>query len=988
MNDRDRLISLLKELFRFDKAELDFGIYRIMNQKKDEIKNFIEKDLVQIIDEEMDQLVSKDKELLEEKIEIIKNEAEDLGVNYKESKKYQRVKEELDSLSSSTNVETNIYNDIYRFFKRYYDNGDFLSKRRYSKDEKYAIPYNGEEVHLHWANNDQYYVKTTEEFDNYSFKKNWVTVNFKVVQAEEGKNNNKSDEDQYFLLKDENYFDYDSKNKEVNIYFEYRSLTKKENKRYSNRNTQADIRDKIFDKLENKIKSQTKDIYDLGWLINADKKANPPLKSHLYKYTTKNKSDYFIHKDLKEFLNRELDFFIKNEIMDIDAIGTEDEKSVETYLNKVRVIKSVSKKIIEFLAQIEDFQKKLFEKKKFVIDDEYCLTLDKVPQKIKDEIFEKILNNKTQLKEWEELFEEKVKTKNDLYRNNKLKNLVIDTKHFDEKFKENLISNYENIDKAIEGLMINSENYQGLNLIKSKQKNDIDMIYIDPPYNTSGHSEIMYKNDYKDSSWLTLMENRLNESKHLMKNNCVYVIAIDDFEMVNLSKLADQIFRKHDRYTVIVNHHPQGSGGDNISRTHEYALFLVPRNNDILKGKKIGEEIEERPYMRSGTAENNFRYGRPKSFYAILVDPETYEVVGIENPPEIEEDYKTTETKEGYKRVYPLGGDGSERVWRNTYLTGKELINNNKLISSKNFTIYKIIDHPARRTPLFSNWTDKRYNAGTQGTNMIVNLFNDRVFSYPKSLYTVKDSIESVTYDNKNSFILDYFAGSGTTAHAVLKLNQEDEGNRKYILMEMGHYFKRVTKLRIKKIMYSKEWENGKPINNIGYNHIFKYQKLEQYEDALENIKFESNNLRLINDYDDYLIKYMLDYETKSSVLNIDKFDDPFNYKITVKENKEIINKKVNLIETFNYLIGLKVKTFDVYNQFNRKYKVISGKKDEESILVIWRKTISLDLKDDKDFIENNLNIDDYKKVYINGDNYVEKSLLIEENFKKLMLND
>jgi adenine-specific DNA-methyltransferase len=249
MNDRDRLISLLKELFRFDKAELDFGIYRIMNQRKDEIEKFIDKDLVKTIDQEMDQLINKDKEMLEEKIKKIKDELEEHGVDYKNSKKYQKAKEELDTLSNSTNFDSNIYNDIYRFFKRYYDNGDFLSKRRYSKDEKYAIPYNGEEVHMHWANKDQYYVKTTEEFDNYSFKKKMITVNFKVVQAEEEKNNNKSDEDQYFLLKDENYFDYDNENKELNIYFEYRSLTKKENKKYKTRNTQADIRDKNFEKL-------------------------------------------------------------------------------------------------------------------------------------------------------------------------------------------------------------------------------------------------------------------------------------------------------------------------------------------------------------------------------------------------------------------------------------------------------------------------------------------------------------------------------------------------------------------------------------------------------------------------------------------------------------------------------------------------------------------------------------------------------------------
>jgi adenine-specific DNA-methyltransferase len=880
--------------------------------------------------------------------------------------------------------DTNVYNDIYRFFKRYYDNGDFLSKRRYSKDEKYAIPYNGEEVHLHWANNDQYYVKTTEEFDNYSFKKNWVTVNFKVVQAEEEKNNNKSDEDQYFLLKDRDYFDYDSGNKEVNIYFEYRSLTKKENKRYSNRNTQADIRDKIFDKLENKIKSQTKDIYDLGWLINSDKKANPPLKSHLYKYTTKNKSDYFIHKDLEGFLNRELDFFIKNEIMDIDAIGTEEEKSVETYLNKVRVIKNVSKKIIEFLAQIEDFQKKLFEKKKFVVDDEYCLTLDKVPEKIKEEIFEEILDNSDQIEEWEDLFEEKIRKREDLFEGDSLKNLVIDTKYFNEEFKEKIISNYKNIDTEIGGLMINSENYQGLNLLKEKFKKRVDVIYIDPPYNTDSN-EIIYKNGYKDSSWLSLMRDRLEVSKIFLSANSGLCCAIDRAEQKELGLLMEKIFNNRESHCLPVIHNPRGIQGYNFAYMHEYVYYLIPKGSNIVNEKVIPKNEWKYSNLRNWGGESRRKHGKTL-FYPLYV--KNNKVIGMGEVPE--DNYhpeKANIIKKDYIEVWPIDSNGIERKWRYSPPSLKEYIDDLKVVKNGDDIIN--IHIPKKYSRYRSVWNDKRYDSSVYGKQLLSSIIPNSNFTFPKSLYTVKDNIESlVSADENESIIFDFFAGSGTTAHATLSLEKKHNNKRKYILIEMGEYFKDVTKLRIKKIMFSDTWKNGKPESGDGYSHIFKYQNLEQYEDTLENIKFESNNLRLINDYDDYLIKYMLDYETKSSVLNIDKFDDPFNYKITITENKEKIDKKVNLIETFNYLIGLKVKTFDVYNQFNRKYKVISGKKDDESVLVIWRKTIDLDLKADKDFIENNLNIDDYKKVYINGDNYVEKSLLIEESFKKLMLND
>ncbi|MCK8825263.1 hypothetical protein [Fuchsiella alkaliacetigena] len=288
MTDKEKLKKLLKELFRSDKADLDFGIYRIMNQKREEIEKFIEKDLVNHIDGELSKLEKHDEERLNQELEKVKQEAKELGVDYKETAKYKEIKKKINQLNSSKHIEANIYNEIYRFFKRYYDNGDFLSKRRYSKEEKYAIPYNGEEVYLHWANNDQYYVKTNEEFSNYSFDKNGIKVNFEIKEAQEDKNNNKSDEDRYFVLKEKDYFDYDEEDKVLNIYFEYRSLSKSEEKKYSNRNTQRDIREKTFKKLEKEIKDDTSNLYDLNWLVDDKNKSKSLLETHLYKYTTKN----------------------------------------------------------------------------------------------------------------------------------------------------------------------------------------------------------------------------------------------------------------------------------------------------------------------------------------------------------------------------------------------------------------------------------------------------------------------------------------------------------------------------------------------------------------------------------------------------------------------------------------------------------------------------------------------------------------------------
>lgn len=141
---------------------------------------------------------------------------------------------------------------------------------------------------MHWANYDQYYIKTSEDFNNYSFNKNNITVNF---NAEVDKNNNKSDEDRYFVLKEKDYLNYDDKLKILNIYFEYRNLASKEKKKYKTRNTQADIREYIEKDISNKIKKDSELFQDLSWLLSDNNKVKSILAKHLYKYTIKNKSD-------------------------------------------------------------------------------------------------------------------------------------------------------------------------------------------------------------------------------------------------------------------------------------------------------------------------------------------------------------------------------------------------------------------------------------------------------------------------------------------------------------------------------------------------------------------------------------------------------------------------------------------------------------------------------------------------------------------------
>ncbi|MDR9756018.1 MAG: DNA methyltransferase [Thermoanaerobacterales bacterium] len=184
-------------------------------------------------------------------------------------------------------------------------------------------------------------------------------------------------------------------------------------------------------------------------------------------------------------------------------------------------------------------------------------------------------------------------------------------------------------------------------------------------------------------------------------------------------------------------------------------------------------------------------------------------------------------------------------------------------------------------------------------------------YNHPISVY--QKLIWSVLYKGEG-IVLDYFAGSGTTAHAVINLNREDGGNRKYILVEMGNYFNTVTKPRIKKAIYAKDWKDGKPQDrNTGVSQIFKYIRLESYEDTLNNIELtrtpEQTRQLMIDTklFNEYLISYMLDIESRGSLLNLDIFKEPFDYKMKIAENNETKETNIDMVETFNYLIGLTV---------------------------------------------------------------------------------
>jgi len=992
-----QLKEQLREMFQLDRGDLDFGIYRVMNQKREDVTKFLDEQLLPQVREVLGDYqpagMAGAKDELNKTIASLK----DAGVDPETSPKVQELKQKLSQSVDVGKLENEIYSDLYNFFKRYYSDGDFMSMRRY-KEGVYALPYEGEEVKLHWANHDQYYIKTSENLKNFTFKAaNGQRVRFEVVAGGTETNNNKAQEgkERRFILHDD--APTEMMGDELVIRFEYRPDADKRK--------QDALNQEAIDAL-----SPLAEITSAGLLEPAPtekKKDRTVLEKYLTEYTAKFSFDYFIHKDLGKFLRRELDFYIKNEIFHLDDIENENAPKVESYLGKVKAMRQVAGKIIQFLAQLEDFQKKLWLKKKFVLETHYCVTLDHIiDSDVADSLLPVIAENADQNAEWVKLFAiddldgyAETLSVDFLKANDKL---LVDTKFFDVDFKYAVLSVFDDLDAQTDGLLINSENFQALNLLRGTYKKSIQTVYIDPPYNTV-HSAIIYKNQYKHSSWLSLINNTLPIIQEFWAPNFSFGMAIDDYEYTNLSMLLKSTYPHLDYSLAVVNHHPQGSGG-RLSRTHEYYIMLSEESSPQYLGKPKEDYSEERSFMRSGTAENNYRSGRWNSFYALLLDEESQTIIGTEPPVPLGEEFPLEHTDDGFKRIYPINSRGEERVWRSSYETGTRRVQNGEIAITMRGSIYQLIDHEGKRETLFSNWIGSEFNAGTQGTSVLDDLGLNGEFDYPKSVKTLETGLWAQSFGNTENIILDYFAGSATTGHAVVNLNREDGGSRKYILVEMGDYFNKVTKPRIEKVVFSKEWKSGKPVKMAGIKQLIKYHTLEQYEDSLDNLIIEKSDTQAVlldsNDAlnEQYMLGYMMEMETKGSpsLLNIDSFADPFAYQLRITRDDDTQTVNVDLIETFNYLLGLTIRTID--RDKNGIVTVVGTNSLGENCLIIWRNVNDVDSGALETWFGKRYSSKDFEfdAIYVNGDNNIEnlkvdgdlwKVRLIEAEFSRLMFD-
>ena len=933
-----QLISKLKEIFQINQPELDFGIYRILNSRATEIVAFLETTLPQ-------------------KIQT--------------------------ALAGKPEQETAVYNHLFTFFSRYYDNGDFISQRRY-KGDTYAIPYAGEEVMLHWANKDQYYTKSGESFSNYAFTlENGKKVQFRLVEADTAKDNRKDNEQaRVFALiephikteTDENgdeiqtdILPFDIQGDLLTLRFEYKAVNKKEK--------QSDYITQAVEKIQNfAIPDEFQGIFKA--MPTEKNKNRTLLEKYLTDYTAKNTADYFIHKNLGKFLNQELDFYIKNEVMNLDNIqDNTDFSHIEQNLQTIKTLKTVAKEIIAFLAQLEDFQKKLWLKKKFVAGCHYLITLDH----LNEAQIQAALDNPKQTAQWQALFNVNASGLNAAELCKSYPHLVVDTALFEPKFQADVLSELHDLDEKTSGLLIHSDNFQALNLLQERYKEQVKCIYIDPPYNTDGDG-FMYKDNYQHSSWLTLMSSRLEFSKNLMNNSSLIYQSINDNEEDKLKIINKDIFNLDNFVADLIWANKEG-GGSSDSKLfrikHEHILVFAKNKNNV---DIIGNNISNKERYKS---EDEYVKVRGKYYLQKLGMGSIQYSLSLDYPIETPDGkfVMPADNNNGKRACWRWSKDKFDKNKKAGFVEIKKNRDGNWIVYTKQYMNCDNDGNPILRTQRPMGIIDEY--SSTQASKLLDGMGLSNEFNYSKPIELLQYLISRLELNN--DLVLDYFAGSGTTAHAVINLNREDNGNRKYILVEQGEYFDSVLKPRVQKVIFAKDWKDGKPQSDNGafggVSQIVKVLKLESYEDTLNNLELRKPIQDLVDMglsetvQNDYLLHYMLDVESRDSLLNTQHFTKPFDYQLNISTTSAgaYEAKTIDLVETFNYLIGLRVSEINDKRE-NGLVTVQGTNTSGEKMLVIWRDCEKYDYDRLNDYLNRhkiNPQESEFDVVYINGDHNV-----------------
>ena len=725
-----------------------------------------------------------------------------------------------------TNFREELFDKLYTFFSCYFcESGSIyfrhLSAFRKTYERVYA---DGQDVALSWKTRMLYYVKSDV-----------LVRSMPVTLSEEGKPQNTR---RFYF--DASEVEHKKNNERREFIFAFDEVKREKEGRvvhlkvaYSSRGT----------------RTKTDDI------LKQSRQAGVSLTDeHLTKATgvfrRQTEADFFINKDAGGFLREQFDLWAYQYIF--QEVTIFEEKRVA----QIQAIKDTAYDIINFIAQFEDELRRVWEKPKFVRGVNYVVTLDKLT----DAVLKKITQHKgakAQIKEWRELgmadesfsmqaiFNGQKSMANKNGAGGEYRFLPLDTKHFKELELE-ILDGLGNLDEVLDGELVHSENWQALNSLRRRYEGKVKCIHIDPPYNTKT-SGFLYRNEYQHSSWLTMMENRIGGSLEMLSGDGLFLCHIDENEYERLHLLVDDSDLLN-AGTIIWDKRNPMTGGHGIANQHEYVICrskngqtinLQSKNVEVMLKKaaqlikKQGGVTEQTKQQYADWVRNNSKLSGGEQAYCFLDEQGCiYQSVSLRAPePRTDQKFFKPLTHPVSGKPCPVPPNGFSR----TPETLQMMLKKGEIIFGSDETT-----QPRQKRVLLENSKNQITSVmqETRRGKADLDKLGLENFPYSHSVFFYIELISAGTEEGVG-FVVDFFAGSGTTAHAVINLNREDGGNRKYLLIEMGDYFHTVLLPRIKKVVYSKDWRNGKPVSREGVSHLLKYYTLEQYEETLKKSHYQ-----------------------------------------------------------------------------------------------------------------------------------------------------
>ncbi len=719
---------------------------------------------------------------------------------------------------------------------------------------------------LEWRGKRQLSIHNHEYFKFYRFSYNFTQnpMTFIILLKKgNGSANRTQLQKMYFQLSEKDSFRVISGRKSQTIQvavMEYRSLDPSQKATYKGKNIQGRLNKKTVKLWGEFVSGQgTMDTKEISALQSS-------LAHHINQFTKNHAFSIPIYHNFIDLISGQLLHFLQQEWM--TRLSSPKANISQDFGMLQSDILKMNSHISEPIDQMFSLKRQLVNKPPWILDNHYCITVDLLPDEFLGKHLNEILHNPQQVAEWQELFpsiilaDQSEPLTREFLRDHP--SLMIDTEYFSPEFQTRLTASIPQFEEKIEGWVIRSENRRALHALHTyfpQFRHKVDFIYTDPPYNT-GNNEFVYRDSLGHANWLTMMDEILNYFPKIGTPSMNFFISIDDNEYSRLRLLLEEKWGKESLFgPIMVQVNKGGRDYLPIAKTHEF-LISGSLNGEYDNFHELPKPLEGTVYtdpqgnyvireLRNRNPKFN-KSNRPNLFYPFYVNQQTKNSDGfcaVTLDP----------TKDHTIKVIPLTSKNVQDCWRWSKSKVVQHLNSvnpnlSEIVARQKRTggwnIYE--KHRKTTTKPKSVWLDSdvRTEAGTIDMRQ---LFPTPVFDHPKPVALIEKCLAIGSHPK--SLVCDPFAGSGTTGHAVINLNHKDGGSRKYILIERADYVKSVILPRLKKLIFTQTWKEGKPqfspqpspqsptypstpTSPKKSSKIIQYFSLEQVEDVYLNTQF------------------------------------------------------------------------------------------------------------------------------------------------------